>query len=194
MTSDKKNISTPSHEEIQVGFLSTSQQTNLHHPTIPLPLIGGIIFLVLVFWSYSNLNDDFYQVRNDDVITMSHTKNWVDYGFIGVAPSGEPVEGYSTPVQFFIYAIAYRLTEISYDTFAMAQTIIATFLLGAIFILFFWEDRTYAFRLAPLCLPTFTAHIISTMAWLWHGKSHYPCCVSGHRLPFIFMRLYRSHQ
>jgi len=30
---------------------------------------------------------------HDGIVTFSHARNWIDYGFIGVSPSGERVEG-----------------------------------------------------------------------------------------------------
>lgn len=134
---------------------------------MPLPLIGGLVFLLFFYWAYSNLENDFYQVRDDGVITMSHAKNLVEHGFIGIAPSGERVEGYSAPLQFFLYAILYTITGINYDTYAYAQTAIFTFLLGAIFILFFRESRIYAFVFALLAGFLLSHH---TSFLQWHGS------------------------
>ena len=128
---------------------------------------GGIIFLGFFYWAYSGINSDFYQVRDDGVITMSHAKNLVDYGFIGVSPSGERIEGYSAPVQFFIYASAYALTGVSYDLYASIQTLICTFLLGGLFTRFFKENITLS-----LLITTISAFILSkhTAFLQWHGS------------------------
>ena len=135
--------------------------------TLQLFLIGGVIFSALSFWSYSAIDGNLYQVRDDGVITMSHARNWVDYGFIGVNPSGGRVEGYSAPVQFLVYAIAYRLSGLSYDTYAAAQTVIATFLLGGLFILFFRDHRVYAVILTGLAALL----LFNLMPFLqWHGS------------------------
>ena len=132
-----------------------------------LSLLGGLIFVVFFYWAYSNIDSSLYQVQDDGVITMSHAKNLVDYGFIGVSPSGGRVEGYSAPVQFFIYAAAYGLTGIGYETYAHMQTALFTFLLGALFILFFKENRARALALCMLA-----AFILSTQMpfLLWHGS------------------------
>ena len=132
-----------------------------------LSLSGGLIFVVFFYWAYSNIDSSLYEVRDDGVITMSHAKNLVDYGFIGVSPSGGRVEGYSAPVQFFVYAAAYGLTGIGYETYAYVQTALFTFLLGALFILFFKENRA---RAVALCV--FAAFILSTQMpfLLWHGS------------------------
>ena len=111
---------------------------------IQLFLTGGLVFSLIFYWAYNDINNDLYQVRDDGVITMSHAKNWVDYGFIGVSPSGDRVEGYSAPVQFFVYAGIYALTGLDYETYANVQTAIFTFLLGALLALFFRENRAYA--------------------------------------------------
>lgn len=139
----------------------------LENRVIQLSLFGGLIFMFFFYWAYSNIDSDFYQVRDDGVITMSHAKNWVDYGFIGVSPSGDRVEGYSAPVQFFIYASAYALTGISYETYANVQTAIFTFLLGTLVALFFKENRAYA-----LAISVFIALILSnhTAFLQWHGS------------------------
>ena len=132
-----------------------------------LSLSGGLIFVAFFYWAYSNIDSSLYQVRDDGVITMSHAKNLVDYGFIGVSPSGGRVEGYSAPVQFFVYAAAYGLTGIGYETYAHVQTALFTFLLGALFILFFKENRARA-----VALSVFAAFILSTQMpfLLWHGS------------------------
>jgi len=67
-------------------------------------ILGGILFVVIFYYGYSSINPNWYEYRDDGVITMSHGKNWVDYGFIGVSPSGPKVEGYSALVEFFVYA------------------------------------------------------------------------------------------
>ncbi len=141
--------------------------TLLKNKTLHVCLIGGIVFSVLFHFAYSKIEPHNYQARDDGIITMSHAKNWVDYGFIGVAPSGGRVEGYSAPVQFFIYAGLYGLTGIGYEAFANGQTAVFTFLLGALFALFFRESRGYA-----LALSIFAAVILSEQLsfFLWHGS------------------------
>ena len=98
---------------------------------------------------------------------MSHARNLVEYGFIGVNPSGGRVEGYSAPVQFFLYAAAYAVTGVGYATYAKAQTMIATFLLGVLWVLFFPERKVLAVALAGLaavCLVWLRPFL------LWHGS------------------------
>ena len=132
-----------------------------------LVLAGGLIFLAAFQWRYSNIPNNFYEARDDGVITMSHGRNLVDYGFIGVSPSGERVEGTSAPVQMFAYAAVYAATGIYYADFANAQTVACTFLLGAVFILFFRERPLWA-----IVLTTLSALVMAHYAplLLWHGS------------------------
>lgn len=141
--------------------------TLLKSRSLQLSLLGGLIFIVFFYWAYSGISSDLYQVRDDGVITMSHAKNWVDHGFIGVNPSGGRVEGYSAPVQLFIYAGLYALTGISYETYAHLQTGIFTFLLGALFALFFKDNRVYALALSVMAAFILSHH---TAFLQWHGS------------------------
>ena len=70
---------------------------------------GGVFVLVFYAVGYANIPGDYYVARDDGVITMSHGRNLVEHGFIGVGPSGERVEGYSAPVQMFAYALVYLI-------------------------------------------------------------------------------------
>jgi hypothetical protein len=100
-----------------------------------LPLAGGLIFLTIFEYYYSITNSDYYALRDDGIITLSHARNLVDYGFIGVGLSGDRVEGYSAPVQFFVYALAYFTLGMGFSAYAKMQLLICTFALGFIFTL-----------------------------------------------------------
>lgn len=130
-------------------------------------LLGGLIFVLVFHWAYSDIPGDFYQVRDDGVITMSHARNLVDYGFIGVNPSGGRVEGYSAPTQLFLYAAAYAATGIGYTAYSEAQTVAATFLLGALLPLFFRERKLLALGLAG-GVAVFLIYMRPFL--LWHGS------------------------
>ena len=132
-----------------------------------LPLFGGLIFVCVFHWAYSSIPDNFYQVRDDGVITMSHARNLVDYGFIGVNPSGGRVEGYSAPAQFFLFAAAYAVTGTDYAAYAAAQTVVSTFLLGALFVLFFKERKITALLLTALA-ALLLAYLRPFLEW--HGS------------------------
>lgn len=131
-------------------------------------LIGGLVFLLLFYWGYSGIDKEFYQSRDDGIITLSHSKNWVDYGFIGVNPSGDRIEGHSAPVQFFLYTLLYLLNnKMHYDIYGHWQTIISTFLLGALFIHFFQGNRIKA-----VILTILSAFLLSRLNTFleWHGS------------------------
>lgn len=130
-------------------------------------ILGGIVFLVIFSKAYENIPDDYYQARDDGVITMSHAKNWIDHGFIGINPSGGRVEGYSAPVQFFIYAGAYAILGIDYERYSHIQTIIFTFILGSIFTLFFLEKKSIAIL---LCMASALILSRNTPFLEWHGS------------------------
>ncbi len=102
--------------------------------------LGGLVFLGIFYFGYGNLDPETFKYRDDGVITLSHARNFVDYGHIGVDPSGKRLEGFSSPVQFWIYAAVYGLTGIGWDTFADIQTLLCTFLLGFIFLQFFEKN------------------------------------------------------
>ena len=132
-----------------------------------LSLLGGTLFLAIFGWAYDALPYETYAVRDDGVITMSHAVNWVDYGFIGINPSGPRVEGTSAPVEFFLYAGLYRFFGIRYDTYANLQTLVASFLLGALFVRFFRDRPGIALPLTALA-----AFLLTQLGsfFLWHGS------------------------
>ena len=132
-----------------------------------LALAGGLIFLSIFHWQYSGIPKGLYEVRDDGVITLSHGRNLVEYGFIGVNPSGERVEGTSAPVQMFVYAAAYAVSGVDYAAFANAQTVVCTFLLGAVFILFFRDRPLWAVAITALSALALTYH---TSFFLWHAS------------------------
>jgi hypothetical protein len=130
-------------------------------------VISGLIFLAVFYFGYKQIPDNFYQYRDDGIITMSHAKNLADYGTIGINPSGERVEGYSTPAQFIVYYTLYKCTGISFKTYSLLQTFLASFLLGFIFIKFFktnYKVGLFLSLLSSLLLtrnPSFLG---------WHGS------------------------
>ena len=130
-------------------------------------LLGGLLFVLIFEMAYDGIPDSLYQVRDDGVITMSHARNLVDYGFIGINPSGGRVEGYSAPVQLFLYAAAYAVSGVGYAAWSGAQTVAATFLLGALLVLFFGERKLLAVGLAGMAalFLTFLRPFL-----LWHGS------------------------
>ncbi len=135
--------------------------------TACLSLFGGLVFLFFFYSAYAGIPESHYHARDDGVITMSHARNWVDYGFIGISPSGERVEGYSSPAQFLLYAAAYALGGVGYGAFASAQTAVSTFLLGALFVNFFGRNAVLAAALTVVSALLLSQH---TSFLLWHGS------------------------
>ena len=130
-------------------------------------LLGGLLFVLIFEMAYDGIPDHLYQVRDDGVITMSHARNLVDYGFIGINPSGGRVEGYSAPVQLFLYAAAYAVTGVGYAVWSGAQTVAATFLLGVLLVLFFGERKLLAVGLTGVAALFLT---LLRPFLLWHGS------------------------
>ena len=81
-----------------------------------IALCGGILFCAILQWRYLGIDPDFYQFRDDGVITLSHARNWIDFGFIGVGPSGERIEATSAPLQLLLYAAAYAVTGVGFSS------------------------------------------------------------------------------
>ena len=132
-----------------------------------LSLLSGLLF-VLIFAFFS---DQKPWVSDDGVITMSHGRNLVDYGFIGINPSGGRVEGYSAPVQFFLYTAAYAMTGVGYATYTKAQTYIATFLLGALLVLFFLERKILAIAVVGVA-AVFLTSLRPFLGWHFSGMDN----------------------
>ena len=99
--------------------------------------LGGFVFLVVFACAYSLIDESLYAVRDDGVITLSHARNLIENGFIGVGPSGERVEGYSTPLQFALGLLFILATGKGYAAYAGFQTVLGTFLLGGFWTWFF---------------------------------------------------------
>lgn len=102
---------------IQVGFV----------------VFGATVFSLLFRFNLARIPPANYEARDDALITLSHARNLVEYGFIGVSPSGERLEGFSAPLQFFVAAAAYAVAPFDYRRFLQWQTALGTLALGALF-------------------------------------------------------------
>jgi len=94
-------------------------------------ICAGLAFLLVFKMALRDVPAAAYAARDDGVITLSHARNLVDYGFVGINPSGERIEGFSAPLQFLVFAMVYGFTHVGYATFLAAQTVLSTLLLGA---------------------------------------------------------------
>lgn len=132
-----------------------------------LALAGGLIFLAIFQWCYAGIDPQLYQYRDDGIITLSHARNWVEYGFIGINPSGERIEAYSAPLQMLLYAAAYGATHVGFESFMSLQTLLSTFGIGCLFALFF-ADRPVL--VLPACAVG--ALVLSQLGafMVWHGS------------------------
>lgn len=133
--------------------------------------LGGIIFLSIFYYHYADLQPGAYKYRDDGVITMSHARNLVDHGHIGVDPSGKRLEGFSAPVQFWIYVAVYGMTGMEWDTFADAQTLLCTFFLGFLFLQFF-EKRWIAGLVSGAFAAWFMQYHHSFFQWHASGMEN----------------------
>lgn len=143
-------------------------RSSTHTMTPPvLAVLGGLIFLSVFALRYSFTDDFLYAVRDDGVITMSVARNLIDYGFIGVSPSGPIVEASSSPLQTLVYAMVYGVTGADYASFSLYQTYVASALIGALFILFFADVPRRAVIATAL-----TAGLLTVLFpfFLWHGS------------------------
>jgi len=91
----------------------------------------------------------------------------VNYGFIGVSPSGPKVEGYSAPVEFFVYAFMYKIFGMNYAAYSKLQTYLCTFLLGFFFIRFFKESKWFGILLSILSASILTFY---PSFFEWHAS------------------------
>jgi len=130
-------------------------------------LLGGFIFVTVLYNTYRPLDQGLFDYRDDGVITVSHAKNLVDHGFIGVNPSGERVEGFSAPVQFWTYTLFYGLFGTHFMGFADAQTWICTFLLGFFFVGIFHKKYLLG---AVMSLPVAAFISMHASFYEWHAS------------------------
>lgn len=177
--------SPPDQQDLAAGGHGDRRVTDARAPrlvSVLLILAVSAAGAASFWWAFDNqlrsLSPSDYECRDDAVITLSHARNLVEFGFIGVSPSGERVEGFSAPLQFWVGAAAYALTKVDYQTFCRVQSEAGTLLLG---LACAWlllagigrVDRTSLWRLAfigaAICA---TAEILaqSRAFLLWHAS------------------------
>lgn len=130
-------------------------------------ILGAALFFGIFFLRYLSIDPSFYQFRDDGLITLSHVKNWIDFGFIGINPSGGIVEGYSTPLQFIIFSVIYFFTHAHYVFFIPMMTSLCTLGIAVISMQFFLEKKYYAVLIVGL-FALFLAFQSSFIEW--HGS------------------------
>lgn len=139
----------------------------LRQQNLLLGIGAGLIFLLVFSIAYQKFREVDYMDRDDGVITLSHARNLVDHGFIGVEASGQRVEGFSAPLQFWLYALAYKLTGVGWEGFGRFQTYFCTFWMGFFVVLPFGR-RPLRALLLTLGVALLLSRLTRFMAW--HGS------------------------
>lgn len=170
-----------------MNFKNTILNVFDRYPALPAVLSGltalFVFKLVLGFFP-----EAFYIDRDDGIITLSHARNWIDFGFIGVNPSGERVEGFSSPLQFLIFACLSLFGTLHYSLFFSIQWWVSTFLFGfvlyRVFEVFFEKERNLGFGWA------FTACALLSVSFTflaWHASGMENCWVHLLYLSYAFV-------
>lgn len=73
---------------------------------------------------------DFWRWRDDGVITLSHAFGWVTSGVPSVSASGERIEGFSAPLEFFLGSSYYALGGRGWETLLDLQVVVGTLATG----------------------------------------------------------------
>ncbi|TGM45221.1 hypothetical protein EHQ91_03190 [Leptospira biflexa] len=135
------------------------------------PTISGFITIIVFKIGLSFYPESFYLNRDDGIITLSHAKNWIDFGFIGVNPSGEIVEGFSSPFEFLLFALVYQTIPMHYSDFFIIQWWFTTFLFGFVIYYIFKtilsESDSFVLFLVFLCSVLLS---ISYTFLTWHSS------------------------
>ena len=132
-----------------------------------LGAIGGLIFVAIFALAYRQLDPAHYAHRDDGVITLSHARNLVDHGFIGVEPSGQRVEGFSAPLQFWVYTVVYSITGMGWHAFGTFQTYFCAFWMGFFCIRMLEDRKVMGLLLTALLASLLTQH---PRFIAWHGS------------------------
>jgi hypothetical protein len=93
-----------------------------------------------------NVNDRWWMTRDDGVITLSHARNLLKFGTIGVSPGGDRVEGFSSPLHFAVGTLV-QLVRID-DLRSISMVILAISLVASGLCLTFGFDSLIQKRFA----------------------------------------------
>ncbi len=124
--------------------------------------VGTVAMFAAAMWA---VDPAFYSARDDAIITLSHARNLVDFGFVGVNPSGERIDGFSAPLQFVLYTVTYAVSGLEYRLFFKIQNYGLTFLLG-IALFYFMKSidlqgvTALAATLFAVAMMTFSTHFL----------------------------------
>jgi hypothetical protein len=150
-----------------------------HSRIIPHALLAGAVLVAVFYLAMRGIPESDYVARDDGVITLSHARNLVDYGFIGVNPSGERVEGFSAPLHFLLFVPVYAATHADYYVFSKVFPYVFDFLFGALVFLIARELLAPALarrNAIAVALTAFTALVMApnmpVMLWLHSGMEN----------------------
>jgi len=145
-------------------------------------LTGSLSWLFLAWLRVRNIPTEWWRWRDDAVITLSHAKNFADYGSIGVSPGIDRVEGFSAPLQFLAASGYFRLGGQGYQGFLDWQTVIGVAASGALtsLVLFSIVNRyqpSHRFTFGIVVLGTLLVGSVTigswtTFAWLVSGMEN----------------------
>ncbi len=133
-----------------------------------LSILSGTIFIAVFFISLNKIPDHYYKNRDDAVITLSHALNYIQFGHIGVSPSGGRTEGYSSHFNFWLFTLINLIAPLKWDILFTLQTWVATFLLGMVIFNYF---SNYNATTSLIIVLIFSIWISTFYRFLeWHGS------------------------
>ena len=91
---------------------------------------GAGLFTAPFLARLASVNERWWITRDDGVITLSHARNLVDFGSIGVSPGGDRVEGFSSPLHLATSALV-QLGPGTTDARTISMLILAASLVTA---------------------------------------------------------------
>lgn len=81
-------------------------------------LLTSVVWLAAFAVRLSTIPGTWWQWRDDAVITLSHSLNWVQFGSVGVS-AGDRSEGFSSPLQGLVAAVLYAVAPMGYQSTTM---------------------------------------------------------------------------
>lgn len=135
----------------------------------PAALAG--VACVLIFAFFAPLPKPAFSYRDDAVITLSHAKNFVELGSIGIDAAGARVEGFSAPLQFWVFCLVYALTHCSYERFLDVQVWVSTFALGYA-LAWLWRGRPVYAVMGPVAVAFWLTGCVRFFGWHHSGMEN----------------------
>lgn len=95
-------------------------------------ILGGFGWLSVFGLKLTSVPEGWWRWRDDAVITLSHARNALEEGSIGVSPGGDRTEGYSSPLQFTLSFIFFALVRADYKIYLDFFVTFSIFAIGAL--------------------------------------------------------------